>query len=770
MHLFSLGSWDWVWSVIHGLFLIICNLLYKLVGWLYQVFSEIAKVNLFDRETFDILTSRIYIVVGIAMLFIFAYNLVLMIINPDDKKGTGAMTKVIKETIISLVMVILLPAIFNYLYTFQNHILDSQIIGQIILGPVGTTESVPISQCSEYDYDCDCSKFNNYEKLSTHNGKNDVRKTLETLCNNYKGYSASMKGAYLIAPTIMSAFYKPTNFTFEQCVEYIQDKPSVIDNLSDDDKQICVNYFYDVVASKYGGDITEFVLDDYLKDHSTNSAGGYMEFNFIFATIAGVLAVWMFFCYTMEIGVRVAKLGVLQLISPIPVMMRIIPKQKEAIYDKWFKHLLNSYLDVFIRLTIIYFSLFAVSLAPNVLDTLFKGISSSGSGTFIKVLVLVFVILGILKFAQDAPGLIKEFFGSSGSFALKSPKKQLQENKLATGLIGGVAGGTAAMTSMWAKNWHNAKPENYESLSGKDKFKARASQVGSAIAGAGSGFARGVRAGSKSTSYKDFKYNTSGAIDRAIEAREHRDEVKQEGGRIAYTSTLMEKGWERFVSSDSYAALNARKNTVSNMIASYDKAFNMAETKLEEKSVEYTIGDHSYYEYQQMLKNAQDNFAKFDRDAYAREHGSDAAAKKYNELLRTSSAAQANLTKIKNALVDAILEKKGQAFTAEDFEGLEIQLDDISKGLNEDGKFDTKTITGASSNGASIAGLDKMVEEATSSLSKNSSSLSSETREKIKPDTSFRNARGALKGEKSELESRIVKVNELKKDTKGGNK
>ena len=101
MSLFNLGAPSWLWEAINGLWLMLCQWIYIGINWFYQVFEKIASVNLFSTEVFKEITSRIYVVMGIAMLFIFAYNLVLMIINPEDKKGSGAMGKVVKETMIS---------------------------------------------------------------------------------------------------------------------------------------------------------------------------------------------------------------------------------------------------------------------------------------------------------------------------------------------------------------------------------------------------------------------------------------------------------------------------------------------------------------------------------------------------------------------------------------------------------------------------------------------------------------------------------------------
>ena len=447
MNLFSLGSASWFKETINLLMLWLCDMLYKVIGLLYQVFVSITQVNLFDRETFTQITRNMYVVMGIAMLFIFAYNIVLMIINPDDKKSTGSTTKVVKETIISLVLVILLPTIFNWMYVFQNNIINSGIISSIILNNVGSNDNVDIS-CNYSDYG-----FDNYATYSGTGiikgqgsfGSDNKIDEITQECNKFNTKTQkfkSLKGAYLVAPTILSAFYRPTNFTYDDCVTFVEQNHASGDFGTDDDKQICINYYYDVEYSKLSGDTSKFTKDKYLINSATDDTKEGMELNALFAIVAGVIAAIMYFSYCIEIGVRVAKLGVLQILSPIAVMLRIVPKQKEAFFDKWFKNVKDTYLDVFIRLLIINFALFAVSLIPGVIKTLFSSIGDIDSNGVIQALATVFIILGILQFGKECPDLIKEFFGNSGRFSVKGGFKKLKENPLTNATRASVYGAT----------------------------------------------------------------------------------------------------------------------------------------------------------------------------------------------------------------------------------------------------------------------------------------------------------------------------------------
>ena len=457
MNLFSLGSASWFKETINLLMLWLCDMLYKVIGLLYQVFVSITQVNLFDRETFTQITRNMYVVMGIAMLFIFAYNIVLMIINPDDKKSTGSTTKVVKETIISLVLVILLPTIFNWMYVFQNNIINSGIITSIILNNVGSNDNVDIS-CNYSDYG-----FDNYATYSgtgiiKGQGSFGVDNKIDEItqeCNKFNTKTKkfkSLKGAYLVAPTILSAFYRPTNFTYDDCVTFVEQNHASGDFGTDDDKQICINYYYDVEYSKLSGDTSKFTKDKYLINSATDDTKEGMELNALFAIVSGAIAAIMYFSYCIEIGVRVAKLGVLQILSPIAVMLRIVPKQKEAFFDKWFKNVKDTYLDVFIRLLIINFALFAVSLIPGVIKVLFSSIGNIDSNGAIKALATVFIILGILQFGKECPDLIKEFFGNSGRFSVKGGLKKLSNS---AHTVGGVAGSVAALGYMGGRSIKN---------------------------------------------------------------------------------------------------------------------------------------------------------------------------------------------------------------------------------------------------------------------------------------------------------------------------
>ena len=455
MNCFSFLALSWFGEKISGLGIWVARQIYSLIGVLYNVFGNIAKVNLFDRETFETLTENIYVMLGVAMLFIFAYNIILMIINPDNKKSTGSTTKMIQQTIISLSLVILLPSIFSWLYSFQNDVLDSQIITKIILNNVGSSDMPKESSDCKYDAYDELNNYTDYEgtKFNLSGGKkgkttsDDARTILQNACNdvvtdansNPPKINESVYGAYTIAPIVLSAFYYPTNFSYDECVNYIEKGASF--STDQEDISICINYYTDIELSKLTGNIKPFSNDKYLISIVSDDSKDSMELNWLMAWIAGGIALLMFFAYTIEVGVRVAKLGVLQLIAPIPMLLKIVPNQN-SMYEKWFKMLRETYLDVFVRIVIINFSLFGISRVPSIVDQLFSNGNVLNGNIFVKSLTIVFLILGLLQFGRECPNLLKDFFGGSGKFSVKGGLKKFTDNPGVNALRSGVYGAT----------------------------------------------------------------------------------------------------------------------------------------------------------------------------------------------------------------------------------------------------------------------------------------------------------------------------------------
>ena len=108
-------------KTISSILLFLDGALYDLIAYIYEIFLGLSKLNLFNNAEYEQIVSRIYVILGMVMLFFLAYSLLKAVINPDEfSKGEMSAPKLIKNVIISLIIIAVLPAIFTYAYNIQN--------------------------------------------------------------------------------------------------------------------------------------------------------------------------------------------------------------------------------------------------------------------------------------------------------------------------------------------------------------------------------------------------------------------------------------------------------------------------------------------------------------------------------------------------------------------------------------------------------------------------------------------------------------------------
>lgn len=371
---------NWVSNAFYGILLTIDYVIYLAINICYQLFEVVSKVEVFSTENVGVISRRIYTIIGIVMLFVFAYNIILAIVDPDSlSKGEKSVKNIVQNTIISIVLVTLFPLICEYMQIFQNHIIENNTIGNLIMGSTASDS----------------------------------------------GENGQTKGALNVSVTIFTAFYHPIDENKE---------PVTLTECESSSVKLCSRYKEMADNAKNGiGGLWNFMHDEDLKDGIYDDD---MEYLFPLSTIAGVVAAYLFLSFSLDLGVRAAKLGALKLIAPIPIFLRIT-KPKGGQFDKWFSEFTKTYLQVFERIVIINFAMLLISFVSDI------NIFASGGGIFINVIATVVVILGILKFAKDAPKMLEDIFNVK--IPQMSIKKKINDNEYALrgASVLGAAGTTA---------------------------------------------------------------------------------------------------------------------------------------------------------------------------------------------------------------------------------------------------------------------------------------------------------------------------------------
>ena len=473
--------------------------IYWLLAVSYNILLLIANSELFTSETIIQIFNRVQLVIGVFMVFRLTMLVLQGIINPDtftDSKA-GA-SNIIVKIITSLALLTLLVPInipksasemnsfekrinnngllFGILYDFQYRVLSQNLLGNLILG-TGATDS-------------EDNVLNSGDSMAS-----DVLKSFFTPNLKTSNYKYNSNGHY------------------------------------DDDDLFCEDYDYEKFYKTKNPSAILGMATESCDLKESSGMGGYegyaFNFSWFISLIVAIIFVVILLGMAVEVAKRAVKIAILRLIAPIPIISYMNPKTSmdNGSFGSWVKTLSSTYIDLFINITIIYFAIFMINQIAN---GQLQFINSVGQkiGGFTILMAKIFIFIGILLFAKEAPKFIKQALGmkdeggkgwfsgiaaaaglgAAGIGAIGSaianfqasreenpPGKNLRVRNFGSALIGGmsgmVTGGKAALT---AKD-HNFKAatdamrnRNEQRLSGYTPARNIKTRLAYAVTGNGS--------------------------------------------------------------------------------------------------------------------------------------------------------------------------------------------------------------------------------------------------------------------------------------------
>lgn len=354
-----------------------------LLGGIYKVFFLVANATIVSGDVIKVFYSRIQLILGILMIFKLAMSILNIIINPDvvkdQKQGPGKLVTriVVALFMLTLVIPINIPnaadkslnayindhgILFGFLYKAQDSILSENILAKLILG-------------TSSNADADDMDVNNLSDVGN-----------------------------AMATTVLKVFIRIN-------VKKNTDPPC-------EDSETCENTICaaEVNESHYA---EENVDPQVILSHINDSCGSGSSERYAFGYTPIIGAIVMLIMtivitgFTVDIAVRAIKLAILRMVAPVPIISYINPpKQGGGAFDNWTKSLISTYVDLFVRLAIVYFGLFMIQIIMN------GGMDIFGSNvqgfTFTSGVAFIFIILGILVFMRQAPQFIKDVLGIKG--------------------------------------------------------------------------------------------------------------------------------------------------------------------------------------------------------------------------------------------------------------------------------------------------------------------------------------------------------------------
>lgn len=393
---------DMVERGILGFLGVLDGLIYRLVSMVFELFYALANVQLLNNEMYEAISNKVYIFIGVIALFTLSFSLLKVMVNPDEVGKTTI--KSFKTLVTSIILLILMPTIFQYAFSFQNAIMKDDVIGKIF--------QININQTDEKNSNDDSmGEMCDFEDGETKNFNIGVE-GVEAIPNELSVSKKQCEANY-ITMSVLEAFITPYDYNVE--------------NNSGTPWSEARKYMIYTGNFKYVSTYVDQMLDSTENDKS-------ITYTFLVSTLAGAFLIYIILSFCIDLGVRAAKLAFYQLIAPIPILMRLIPG-KEGQFDKWTKSVISTFLEIFVRLIIINFVVFICSNIFDIID------NTSSFGT-VGVIGKAILAIGLLMFGKQAPNLLKDVIGiDGGNLSLKI------KDKLTGTPVVGKAFGTAYNTA-----------------------------------------------------------------------------------------------------------------------------------------------------------------------------------------------------------------------------------------------------------------------------------------------------------------------------------
>lgn len=514
-----------------GILLTLDTIIYGLIGSAFRIFMALAGARLLSSEVYYEIANKIYVVVGVLTLFILAYAILKAIIDPDQASKGEFGQKMIKNVVVAILGLALAPALFNLMYQAQGLILEQDVLGKLFFRMENTPKVDTGGGSNVGDgsvtYD---SQINPDEYVKSIGGavtatslwqaffhvaedSDKDASEIEADPSDYfiagAGYSlacaAGVVGSYFAAgiPVLNVLVWGATAVTCMGAYSSISGGVEASEITNGDKVTLAQAYAYTSAGKSFG--IYTVFVNNYIDD-------GDISYLFGISTIAGAFALYAFISFSLDMGIRAAKLAYLQIIAPVPIVLQIMPKFKSN-FDAYIKSVTSTFIEVFVRISVVYIVVYIICHLTDLFSSVGALWGNSGLGPVEQMLALAFLILGLIAFSREAPKFITDALHlPSGNMKLGISKKLAAGGAYSAGSVA-YGGATSAV-----RNW-NAN-------SGKGLGK----QFGSAIAGMGSGMWRAAHENfigpnhKEAQTWADLKNVGERAAQGAEDARVKRDD------------------------------------------------------------------------------------------------------------------------------------------------------------------------------------------------------------------------------------------------------
>lgn len=483
---------SWWMNILRTIFSTVDMVVYTLISWIYQILFQITDADIITPDIVNDIYGRIQLILGVVMIFKLATSILQVIINPDllndQKRGTG---KIISRILIMLVLFVsIIPLnipgdleersyneyisnnglLFGTLYSLQHRIMSNNTLERFVFGTkqkndgtVKINDKKTGSRMAAYilrgfvrpnlkseSKSNELNNPNNYvckpdDTVTT--SSNRAINTASTVAGGLVGaYAGGKVGAMIgtgILPGVGTAVGAAIGAGVATGGAWVIGS---IKSLINKETMTSAYVIYASTNSTAGN-----ILDILNVECKSGYAFTYLP---IISSICGIIILLALIGSCIDIAIRTIKLAVLRLIAPIPIISYIDPKSSEnGTFANWVKMLTTTYLDLFIRVLVIYFVIYIVTAIIN--GNIDLGFADGPFG----IMATIFVIIGLFLFIKQAPKFIRDALGLKG----------MMSNVGLSGVLGGTSAliGGAGLKGAAAASLSSMQTSNMAAAEGK---------------------------------------------------------------------------------------------------------------------------------------------------------------------------------------------------------------------------------------------------------------------------------------------------------------
>lgn len=452
--LYILAKASWIVRPFYSLSLLLDGIVYTVVAYAYKIFlimSQIRFSALF--EIMEPLINRVKALIMVLVMFKLGKSLIEYMIDPakatSDKTGGAAL---VKNLGITAALLILYPFLFGVMND----------ISMLIIG----------GNVDNYEY---------LGKLVEASGGNDEGLLARFVWGSTIDTDEVDMGEWLAHKTLTLFVYDSDGGT--------------------------------VVEDTLKTNVPEGSTWNFMNVHNVvDSIGVGVEYTLPFvSSIMGLYLIYSLVKIAIEIGVRMFKMIILQILAPLAIVTIIDKGPSSSTFKTFYQTYISVFLEAIMRIGIVYIITTFVAAFFQKIDKIFSGVSMLNEGFLTRGLVCIIVlvagyrVIGILpKFIDQALGTKMAGSAGGGGFG-----------KFAAGLVGGAIGlGTGLAAG----------------VAGGAGFLGTA---GNMLSGAVGGYQAGGKGKNVADFFKNQAANTQASRERAAR-------IARQGGGLAYAGSRIE--------------------------------------------------------------------------------------------------------------------------------------------------------------------------------------------------------------------------------------